>query len=248
MYNILKHRQYISKNKNFLLKFMLFLSKLKTRIRLLLLKNIFSNLIVNNNNQYRLEKMGSDYGGWFVPANLITKDWVCYCAGVGEDASFDLALIKNFNCHVFAFDPTPRAIKYAGNIQDPNFHFYDYGVWCKQEELRFYEPKNSDHVSHSIVNLQNTSNYFVAHCKTVHKIAEELGHSKINLLKLDIEGAEFDVLNSIIENQVNIDVLLVEYDQPTSLIKIISSVKQLNKYGMILCMIDDWNFTFIKSY
>lgn len=60
-----------------------------------------------------VQKYGSQYGGWVVPVGILDHSSVCYCAGVGEDVSFDLALIKKFGCEVLAFDPTPRAIEYV---------------------------------------------------------------------------------------------------------------------------------------
>lgn len=41
-------------------------------------------------------RLGSKYGGWIVPATLVRPDSVCYCVGVGEDISFDLALIERW--------------------------------------------------------------------------------------------------------------------------------------------------------
>src|SRR3546814_16696357 len=61
----------------------------------------------------QLDKVGSDYGGWFLPLDLIRADWVCYAGGVGEDVTFDLGIIDRFGCQGFAFDPTPRAIAYV---------------------------------------------------------------------------------------------------------------------------------------
>lgn len=68
-----------------------------------------SNKIILKNCHYKLEKIGSSYGGWIVPIQLIKPDWIFYSAGVGEDITFALGIIERFSCHVFAFDPTPRA-------------------------------------------------------------------------------------------------------------------------------------------
>ena len=74
---------------------------------------------------------GTRYRGWVIPITLLARDAICYCAGVGEDISFDLELAKRFKCQVFAFDPTPRAIEHIRqNASDlPRFRFFDYGLW-----------------------------------------------------------------------------------------------------------------------
>lgn len=58
------------------------------------------------------EKLGTNYGIGVIPANFLNSQSICYCAGAGEDISFDLELIKKFRCKVFIFDPTPRAKKH----------------------------------------------------------------------------------------------------------------------------------------
>lgn len=52
-----------------------------------------------------LVRLGSDYGGWTVPADLVESSWTCYSGGVGNDTTFDLAFIERFGCEVDAFDP-----------------------------------------------------------------------------------------------------------------------------------------------
>ncbi len=162
-----------------------------------------------------LERIGTQYGGWVVPTDLLDQKSVCYCAGVGEDISFDMGLLKRFNCRVYAFDPTPRAIEYVKNkVQgNPNYTFYDIGLWDKNEKLKFYAPADKDHVSHSILNLQKSKKYFVGRCKSLKEIMEENKHTKIDLLKLDIEGAEYKVIESIIADKLDIGIICVEYDE-----------------------------------
>ena len=111
-----------------------------------------------------LEKIGSAYGGWIVPTRLIGSTWRCYCAGVGEDVTFDLGLIERFGCAVVAFDPTPRAVAHAEPIaaREPRFRFLPVGLWSEDTTLRFYRPADPSHVSHSAVNLQRTNEWFEA--------------------------------------------------------------------------------------
>lgn len=164
-----------------------------------------------------LVRLGSQYGGWIVPATAVRADAICYCAGVGEDISFDLALMERFGCEVHAFDPTPRAIEFvrrtAANV--PGFHFHPVGIWERDETLRFYAPSNPSHVSHSVMNLQQTDSYFEAPCRSLPSLMKELGHARIDLLKLDIEGAEQRVLAAMTAQGVTVNVLCVEFDEAT---------------------------------
>src|SRR5713101_7131829 len=58
--------------------------------------------------KYALSEVGSAYGGYFLDSSLIEPDPIVYSLGVGEDISFDLALIQQFGVTIHAFDPTPR--------------------------------------------------------------------------------------------------------------------------------------------
>ena len=46
---------------------------------------------------------------------------------------------------------------------------------------------------------------------TVSSLVEKLGHSRIDLLKMDIEGAEYDVLDGLLASSIRPRQLLVEF-------------------------------------
>nr|WP_228025391.1 FkbM family methyltransferase [cf. Phormidesmis sp. LEGE 11477] len=196
-----------------------------------------------------LEKVGSDYGGWVLPVDLIQPGWTCYAGGVGEDITFDREIIERFGCRVFAFDPTPRAAAHVEQHAEgfSNFRFLPVGLWSEDTVLRFYAPRDPAHVSHSIVNLQETNTYFEAPCRTVSSLMSELGHDEIDLLKIDIEGAEHEVVRSMFAQGVFPTLLCMEIDQPAPLLKITSTVRRIRKAGYTLINIDGWNFTFVHA-
>jgi len=195
-----------------------------------------------------LEKIGSEYGGWIVPTGRITADWICYCGGVGEDITFDLGIIERFNCTVFAFDPTPRAIAhvagYAAN--EPRFNFRPVGLWSADTSLRFFAPRDPAHVSHSAVNLQGTDTWFEAEVRTVPSLMRDLGHDRIDLLKLDIEGAEHTVTRSLLAAGVRPTVFCLEIDQPVRPWTFWRTVRRIRSAGYALVAVDHWNLTFIR--
>jgi FkbM family methyltransferase len=46
--------------------------------------------------------------------------------------------------------------------------------------------------------LQGTSAYFIAPVQPVHKLMAELGDDHVDIIKMDIEGAEYRVLESLL--------------------------------------------------
>ena len=196
-----------------------------------------------------LEKIGTAYGGWVVPTRLMDGTWVCYSGGVGEDASFDLGIIERFGCSVFAFDPTPRAIAFAEPLAagEPRFVFVPVGLWSSDTTLRFYRPRNPEHVSHSVVNLQRTGEWFEAPCRSVSSLMAELGHPSIDLLKVDIEGAEHAVIASVLEAGIRPRVVCFEVDQPVGPLRFVRTIRRVLKAGYDLVAVDGWNFTFVRQ-
>jgi FkbM family methyltransferase len=203
---------------------------------------------VHRRPELGLEKIGTAYGGWIVPTVLIDSSWRCYSGGVGEDVSFDLGLIERFGCEVFAFDPTPRSIAFAEPIaaSEPRFRFLPVGLWTSDTAQRFYAPRDPTHVSHSMLNLQRTSDWFEAECRTIASLMGDLGHTTIDLLKLDIEGAEHAVLASVLDAGVFPKVVCFEVDQPVGAIRFWRTIRRVKDHGYDLVAVDGWNFTFVR--
>ncbi|EJK67712.1 hypothetical protein THAOC_11220 [Thalassiosira oceanica] len=52
--------------------------------------------------------LGTDYGGWAFDEKLVGSSPVVYSFGLGEDISWDAAMIEKYNVRLFGFDPTPK--------------------------------------------------------------------------------------------------------------------------------------------
>jgi FkbM family methyltransferase len=199
---------------------------------------------------FKLEKLGSEYGGWYVPVSEIESNWVVYSAGILQDITFDWCVIRKFGCKVYAFDPTPEAISFVTEKRNQeeelgNLIFMPVGLWNANAKLKFFSPRSRGWIgSYSIHNLQGTDSYFEAYCKTLPTIMSELGHRKINLLKLDIEGAEYEVLDNLLETKTEVDWLCVEFDQPVPVWTTHRMLSRLRSCGFQLQQVDHWNFTF----
>lgn len=196
----------------------------------------------------RLERIGSAYGGWYVPVEWISPHSVCYLAGVGEDITFDLGLIQATRCQVHAFDPTPRAARHVATAAQgvAAFHFHEVGLWSDETVKRFYAPRDPRHVSHSLVNLQKTETYFDAQCRPIDAIMRDLGHDRIDLLKLDIEGAEHEVIASMLAGGIRPGIVAVEFDQPVPYRRMRDTFKKLLSSGYAFVKMDNLNLTFVQ--
>jgi len=195
-----------------------------------------------------LIRLGTPYGGWWVPEEAVQAGAIAYCAGAGEDISLDLELCER-GCRVTTFDPTPRAIAHveAHAPAHGHFRFVPVGWWGEEAELRFYAPSDPAWVSHSVVNLHGTRDFFVAAVRPVHLLMKDLGDDHVDLIKMDIEGAEYAVIDSLLEQGPLPGVLCLEFDQPEPVRKTIRAVRKLQRAGYRLVRIESWNYTFVMA-
>lgn len=173
----------------------------------------------------KLEKMpgvvylGSAYGGYAVPAELV-RGRTGLSFGAGEDISFEVGLARELGATVHIYDPTPRAVEYCKEIiadtdgkGEGELFIHPYGVWSECKTERFYAPSNPEHVSHSIVNLQNTREHFEAECLSPEEILRRLELERVSFVKLNIEGAEYEVMSAMFDRDIRPDVVCITFDE-----------------------------------
>lgn len=182
---------------------------------------------------------GSEYGGFYYIPYLIDHDSVVLSFGLGEDISFDVFLIEKHNCKVLGFDPTPKAIDYINKICQnyPNFHFFQYGLGEKTNyQTKFFLPKDEKFISGSILQNKIVSheNFIEVPILSLSDIIIKHQIKRIDILKIDIEGSEFEIINSIIDNRKIINQLAIEFHPrffKDGMKKLSNSLKLLNENG-----------------
>lgn len=157
---------------------------------------------------------GNDYGGFFVASDYVDVNSVVYSIGIGEDISFDTALHEEFGCDIFMYDPTPKSIQWVAAQQlSPSYHFFELGISNKTGTLDFYLPKNKNYVSGSLLIQDNVSqeDKVTVSVNTLKDAMKTNDHTFIDVLKMDIEGAEYDVIDNILGLKMPIRQILVEF-------------------------------------
>jgi FkbM family methyltransferase len=90
-------------------------------------------------------------------------------------------------------------------------------LWNEEKKLRFYSPPNPKHVSHSVINYQNDyrndTQFIEVDSMTVAGLLKYLSITDFCLIKLDIEGAEVEVLLDMMKDRIFPKQVLVEYDE-----------------------------------
>ena len=160
-----------------------------------------------------VEHHGSDYGGWAVVPEKLDEKSVVYAFGVGTDVSFDLSLIRRYGLTVHAFDPTPRSLAWIRKQELPErFVFQGLGVAAYDGTATFHAPAHPDHVSYTALDRSRADVSTVeAPVRRLGTIMGQLGHTHIDLLKMDIEGSEYEVIEDLLQERLDVRQLLVEF-------------------------------------
>lgn len=196
--------------------------------------------------------VGTSYGGWALPDAALQPDAVCYLAGVGEDVSFDLALIDTCGCEVHAFDPVPESVSLAESVEaeHPKWHFHPYGLWSEDTTLRFSDNPIDGYVSRSATDMHGTQRGIEFAVRSLPSLMAEFGHDRIDLLKLSVEGSEYELIDALIASKVPAATVCVEFAQPAPLARVRGAVEQMQVAGYELAAFPirpfNWKATFCR--
>jgi FkbM family methyltransferase len=200
-----------------------------------------------NSGDRSLERFGSSYGGWWLVPSLKSDD-VVISGGIGDDTSFDVAVIERFGCRVIGVDPTPAADRRSAETERdyPRFQRIRVGLWDEDVTLRFYNPPPGQG-SMSISNIHGSEGFLEFPVKRVVTLCQELTIDRIAVLKLDIEGAAYRVIEDALNSGVEVDQILLECDMPTPPWTIENSFRVLHAFGFSCVKVEKLNFSFVRE-
>lgn len=210
-------------------------------------------------NNYQVSVYGSLFSGFRVCESHLKMDSdpIVYSFGIGEDLSFSEALMDKISPQIFAYDPTPRAIAYVKNhalFKNEKFHFFPYGLSDKDEVTDFFLPIDEKvDVSGSAIHCHHLKEESIeVKMRCMNSIIQENGHNHIDLLKMDIEGSEFDVIDGLRECVVPIYQICLEIhdrffdDGLDKLRKSIATLREMH-YLLISVSYSEQELTFIRE-
>lgn len=156
--------------------------------------------------------LGTGYGGWTVAPRLIGPASRVYSVGVGNDISFDLAMIERFGCEVHAFDPTPMACAWIAQQNVPALHhFHAIGLSDRDEEVGFAPPLQEGWDSYSLPEAESEQPLTMCPVRRLESLMAMLGHDRIDVLKMDIEGFEYGVIEDVLAGPIRPGQWLIEF-------------------------------------
>lgn len=152
-----------------------------------------------------------------MPAGAINGAWTCYCVGDGSDVSFDLDLIRRYGATVRHVDPLNASRRHAvpDAAADPRFTLVDATI----------APQ------HGHAESGDTTSAGRERPRSLSSLMAALGDQQVQLLKLDIGGDEYDVLETLDLRSLGVRVLLVELHATRPANKALHLVERLRSQG-----------------
>lgn len=150
-------------------------------------------------------RLGTKYGGWWVDRTLVRADPLVVDCGLGKDISFDAAFLSRFGGTVVGIEANPESLAWCRARCPPGMQLLERAFWHTPGEMLEFHlprpleklPRGADGVSGSLLG----SHEYVAGGRSRKVLTTDLaevlagaGRADCDVLKLDIEGAEYDVL------------------------------------------------------
>lgn len=194
-----------------------------------------------------LTELGGRIAWTIWPARLGPAS-VVISAGAGRDISFEHALADRFGCRVTLLDPSPTAqetMADPGN-QHARITFLAEGLAAQAGTLSFSAPLNPAEGSFTTARAGAQACTFP--CTDLPTLMERLGVARVDLLKLDIEGFEYAVLDGLLDRGLVVDQICVEFhhDQlPIPRAATLRGLLRLRRAGYRLVHVHGWDHTFV---
>lgn len=157
-------------------------------------------------------RLGTRYGGWWIDAQAVGPQALLIDAGLGEDISFPTAFLRHFpGSRVLGVEPNPRSLAYCHAHAPAGMEILEQAFWTHAgETLTFHLPraqealpKGADGVSGSLVGTHEYVDGGETLTVLTTDLATVLAHAggrECDILKLDIEGAEYAVLQQLCDS------------------------------------------------
>jgi FkbM family methyltransferase len=200
-----------------------------------------------------LKTLGDQSRGvqWTILPTLLNAKSIVYSGGVGDDISFEHALVKEVGCDIVLLDPSPVGMKTMALPENklPHFRFLPLALADHSGRLKLaHHPDNAE----SWYTCDgDTAATFEIPCADLHSLMQQNGHTHIDLLKLDIEGSEYAVIDDFLRRRIPVRQVCADFDfgytPGIRRSQAIRAILKLVTGGYKLVCHEHANHTFIRS-
>jgi FkbM family methyltransferase len=183
---------------------------------------------------------------WTICPRGLHAGSIVYSGGVGTDISFEQELVKRYGCRVILLDPSPSGIQTMAlpENQIPQFKFFPLALTAGAGSLKMGGPADGSWHASEAGQQEVPSTDLAA-------LMKQNGHTYIDLLKLDIEGCEYEVIDDVLENRIPVRQLCADFDYGyvpgVRRSQAIRAILRLKQHGYQLICQEGANHTFLNT-
>lgn len=179
--------------------------------------------------------LGRKYGGYAIPDGIVQPSWICYCVGAGGDVSFDLELIRRYGASVRAFDPVPSYVESARAEagDEPRFSVHQVALANADGPLRMQITHDASSSSVSAAALYDTHEFLELPGRTLQSLMSELGDERVDFLKMDVEGAEYGLLDDLDLRDFGVKLFAVQLHHTGTVRQARALIRRLAEQGYV---------------
>jgi hypothetical protein len=141
-------------------------------------EDVVVSLVLPEEDVHRSDGHGQD--DKFFARQVLAEGCIVYAAGLAGSVRFEAAVASETGCSIHAFDCTLTAAP-------PEWTFLSFHDWCLGQERSF---------ENNVYSRSKAAAGSPFVFKSLSDARHELGHSQIDMLKVDIEGFEWDLFES----------------------------------------------------
>jgi FkbM family methyltransferase len=168
-----------------------------------------------------------------MPGALIEPPWICYSVGAGGDISFDLELIERYGVTVRAFDAVAGYVEEAAAQagDEPRFSVRQAAIAIADGPVLMQVTHDPQSRSVSPTHLYESSKSIELPGRSLRSLMDELGDDQIDLLKLDIEGGEYQLLSALDLRALGVKVFATQLHHTGSVREAHALIARLGEQG-----------------
>lgn len=170
--------------------------------------------MIDRHNYRKVDQWFRDNGDVVHRLNYpLTQDSVVFDIG-GYQGNFAQQIYNKFKANVHVFEPRKQLSNYIGSrfAGNDKVLVYPVGVGAKTEDLTIYVPRGQDEAT-LYPGESDIIEEEIIRVVDIVEVFEKIGVDKVDLMKLNIEGAEFDLLDRLLETNLhkNVTDIQVQY-------------------------------------
>jgi FkbM family methyltransferase len=182
---------------------------------------VFAKFRFVKKNRLNLIRLGSNYGGYWVPSEVedILPPKTLISLGLGFDISLDIELLKR-DFKILGFEPSYNSRNYINSFLESTgigkqFIVVDGAISNTTGMSSFTRPKLKSNYEWWAAEMSQNAELAVVKTIKLSSLPElypEYFESHFRMLKMDIEGSEIQVLQDFLASDLEFEYLAVEMD------------------------------------